>query len=220
MQSPYKMNHDLAGGENRTFSFKTDTVGGFTYYCIYDLPSMTGHLEVLPWYMESKVIIWWTNLTEFHTLLSVWNQRRIGEGLAKRDFYNPYGGLKQFHLFFFVRSFLKNLSAISYLNECGKAKRKITCLLWWWHIRTNEMLLQDWTLWRAATIHKDSRTTEWRWSIDIHYCYTASTCNWLKGILKAISGSRYICDLSARCSSQMICQSNYLPKIAVNFHVV
>ena len=48
MQSPYKMNHDLAGGENRTFSFKTDTVGGFTYYCIYDLPSMTGHLEVLP----------------------------------------------------------------------------------------------------------------------------------------------------------------------------
>ena len=48
MQSPYKMNHDLAGGENRTFSFKTDIVGGFTYYCIYDLPSMTGHLEVLP----------------------------------------------------------------------------------------------------------------------------------------------------------------------------
>ena len=48
MQSPYKMNHVLAGGENRTFSFKTDTVGGFTYYCIYDLPSMTGHLEVLP----------------------------------------------------------------------------------------------------------------------------------------------------------------------------
>lgn len=48
MQSPYKMNYDLAGGENKTFTFKADTVGGFTYYCIYDLPSMIGHLEVLP----------------------------------------------------------------------------------------------------------------------------------------------------------------------------
>ena len=48
MQSPYKMDHDLAGGENVTFSFKADTVGGFTYYCRYDLPSMIGHLEVLP----------------------------------------------------------------------------------------------------------------------------------------------------------------------------
>jgi plastocyanin len=48
MQSPYKMNHDLAGGENATFTFKADTVGGFTYYCTYDLPSMIGHLEVLP----------------------------------------------------------------------------------------------------------------------------------------------------------------------------
>jgi plastocyanin len=48
MQSPYKMDHDLAGGENTTFSFKADTVGGFTYYCRYDLPSMVGHLEVLP----------------------------------------------------------------------------------------------------------------------------------------------------------------------------
>jgi plastocyanin len=47
MQSPYKMNHDLAGGENTTFTFKADTVGGFTYYCTYDLPSMIGHLEVL-----------------------------------------------------------------------------------------------------------------------------------------------------------------------------
>ena len=48
MQAPYKMNHDLAGGENATFTFKADTVGGFTYYCTYDLPSMIGHLEVLP----------------------------------------------------------------------------------------------------------------------------------------------------------------------------
>jgi plastocyanin len=48
MQSPYEMNHDLAGGENTTFTFKADTVGGFTYYCTYDLPSMIGHLEVLP----------------------------------------------------------------------------------------------------------------------------------------------------------------------------
>jgi plastocyanin len=48
MQSPYKMDHDLAGGQNATFSFKADTVGGFTYYCRYDLPSMIGHLEVLP----------------------------------------------------------------------------------------------------------------------------------------------------------------------------
>ena len=42
------MDYDLAGGENVTFSFKADTVGGFTYYCRYDLPSMIGHLEVLP----------------------------------------------------------------------------------------------------------------------------------------------------------------------------
>jgi plastocyanin len=48
MQSPYKMDHDLAGGQNTTFSFKADTVGGFTYYCRYDLPSMIGHIEVLP----------------------------------------------------------------------------------------------------------------------------------------------------------------------------
>ena len=48
MQSPYKMDHDLAGGQNATFSFMADTVGGFTYYCRYDLPSMIGHLEVLP----------------------------------------------------------------------------------------------------------------------------------------------------------------------------
>jgi len=48
MQSPYKMDHDLAGGQNATFSFKAETVGGFTYYCRYDLPSMIGHLEVLP----------------------------------------------------------------------------------------------------------------------------------------------------------------------------
>jgi plastocyanin len=48
MQTPYKVDHDLAGGQNVTFSFKADTVGGFTYYCRYDLPSMIGHLEVLP----------------------------------------------------------------------------------------------------------------------------------------------------------------------------
>ena len=42
------MDYDLAGGQNKTFSFKADTVGGFTYYCRYDLPSMIGHLEVLP----------------------------------------------------------------------------------------------------------------------------------------------------------------------------
>jgi plastocyanin len=48
MQSPYKMDYDLAGGQTKTFSFKADNVGGFTYYCRYDLPSMIGHLEVLP----------------------------------------------------------------------------------------------------------------------------------------------------------------------------
>lgn len=48
MQDPYKMNIDLAGGQNKTFSFIANTTGGFTYYCTYDLPSMTGHLEVLP----------------------------------------------------------------------------------------------------------------------------------------------------------------------------
>ena len=48
MQAPYQMNYDLAGGENKTFSFTADTVGRFTYYCTYDLPSMIGQLEVLP----------------------------------------------------------------------------------------------------------------------------------------------------------------------------
>ena len=48
MQAPYQMSYDLAGGENKTFSFTADTVGRFTYYCTYDLPSMIGQLEVLP----------------------------------------------------------------------------------------------------------------------------------------------------------------------------
>jgi plastocyanin len=48
MLAPYKMDYDLAGGQNKTFSFIANTTGGFTYYCRYDLPSMTGHLEVLP----------------------------------------------------------------------------------------------------------------------------------------------------------------------------
>lgn len=48
MQAPYKMNYDLAGGESTKFSFTADTVGTFTYYCTYDLPSMVGQLIVLP----------------------------------------------------------------------------------------------------------------------------------------------------------------------------
>ena len=48
MNSPYKMNYDLAGGESTTFNFTADTVGTFTYYCTYDLPSMVGQLVVLP----------------------------------------------------------------------------------------------------------------------------------------------------------------------------
>jgi len=48
MQAPYQMNYDLAGGESTTFSFTADTVGTFTYYCTYDLPSMIGQLVVLP----------------------------------------------------------------------------------------------------------------------------------------------------------------------------
>jgi len=60
---------------------------------------------------------------------------------------------------------LKNLGVISYLKECGKDGRKVTCPLWWWYIRTNETLLQNRRPCRTATIHKDSRTTEWRWSI-------------------------------------------------------
>ena len=48
MEEPYKMNYDLAGGESKTFSFTTNTVGTFTYYCTYDLPSMIGQLVVLP----------------------------------------------------------------------------------------------------------------------------------------------------------------------------
>jgi plastocyanin len=48
LESPYKMNYDLAGGESTTFSFTADTIGTFTYYCTYDLPSMVGQLVVLP----------------------------------------------------------------------------------------------------------------------------------------------------------------------------
>jgi len=48
LEEPYKMNYDLAGGESTTFSFTADTVGTFTYYCTYDLPSMIGQLVVLP----------------------------------------------------------------------------------------------------------------------------------------------------------------------------
>lgn len=48
LDSPYKMNYDLDGGESTTFSFTADTVGTFTYYCTYDLPSMVGQLVVLP----------------------------------------------------------------------------------------------------------------------------------------------------------------------------
>lgn len=48
LESPYKMSYDLAGGENTKFSFTADTVGTFTYYCTYDLPSMVGQLVVLP----------------------------------------------------------------------------------------------------------------------------------------------------------------------------
>jgi len=48
MQAPYQMNYDIAGGESTTFSFTADTVGTFTYYCTYDLPSMIGQLVVLP----------------------------------------------------------------------------------------------------------------------------------------------------------------------------
>jgi plastocyanin len=48
MDAPYQMNYDMAGGESTTFSFTADTVGTFTYYCTYDLPSMIGQLVVLP----------------------------------------------------------------------------------------------------------------------------------------------------------------------------
>ena len=48
IEEPYKMNYDLAGGERTTISFTAETVGTFTYYCTYDLPSMIGQLVVLP----------------------------------------------------------------------------------------------------------------------------------------------------------------------------
>ena len=48
LDAPYQMNYDIAGGESTTFSFTADTVGTFTYYCTYDLPSMIGQLVVLP----------------------------------------------------------------------------------------------------------------------------------------------------------------------------
>lgn len=48
MEKPYKMNYDIAPGEKKTFSFTADTVGTFTYYCTYHMPTMVGHLTVLP----------------------------------------------------------------------------------------------------------------------------------------------------------------------------
>jgi len=48
LDAPYQMNYDLAGGESTKISFTADTVGTFTYYCTYDLPSMVGQLVVLP----------------------------------------------------------------------------------------------------------------------------------------------------------------------------
>lgn len=48
MQAPYEMNYDIAGGESTQFSFTATTIGTFTYYCTYDLPSMVGQLVVLP----------------------------------------------------------------------------------------------------------------------------------------------------------------------------
>lgn len=48
MEAPYQMHYHLDGGQSTEFSFTADTVGTFTYYCKYDLPSMTGQLIVLP----------------------------------------------------------------------------------------------------------------------------------------------------------------------------
>jgi plastocyanin len=48
MQAPYEMNYDIAGGESTSFTFTATTIGTFTYYCTYDLPSMVGQLVVLP----------------------------------------------------------------------------------------------------------------------------------------------------------------------------
>jgi plastocyanin len=48
LDSPYNINYDLAGGESTVFSFTANTIGTFTYYCTYDLPSMVGQLVVLP----------------------------------------------------------------------------------------------------------------------------------------------------------------------------
>lgn len=48
MDAPYTMVHEILGGEKTTFTFVADTVGTFTYYCSYDLPSMVGTLVVLP----------------------------------------------------------------------------------------------------------------------------------------------------------------------------
>src|SRR5574338_346166 len=48
METPYKMDYDLAGGERATINFKATTEGTFTYFCTYDMPSMTGQLVVLP----------------------------------------------------------------------------------------------------------------------------------------------------------------------------
>ncbi len=48
MQAPYEMYHEIAGGESTVFTFIADTVGTFTYYCSFDLPSMVGTLIVLP----------------------------------------------------------------------------------------------------------------------------------------------------------------------------
>ena len=48
LDTPYSINEDLQGGQNKTINFVADKEGIFTYYCIYHLPTMTGKLVVLP----------------------------------------------------------------------------------------------------------------------------------------------------------------------------
>ena len=45
---PYRVDFDVGFAENGNATFRAGQTGGFTYYCKYHLPVMTGQLVVLP----------------------------------------------------------------------------------------------------------------------------------------------------------------------------
>jgi plastocyanin len=48
IDDPYAVNIDLEFSQNGNATFTADQEGGFTFYCAYHLPVMSGQLEVVP----------------------------------------------------------------------------------------------------------------------------------------------------------------------------